>query len=351
MSASRTVKPAKSARKLRVGFAFNVKRIKPDASGANDAEAEYDSPKTLQSIRDAIASHGHTVVDLEATPALLDLLPKAKVDVVFNVSEGQFGRNREAHIPALCEMLQIPYTGSDVATLALSLDKALAKTIVAQHGVPTPKSILMTTGREKLPKGMRFPLIVKPVAEGSSKGVLAKSVCTNERTLRAFAREMAEKYQQPALVEEYIKGREFTVGLLGHEDPEVLPPMEVVFTDKSDPLPVYSFEHKLDWNDQVRYEAPAKLPKAVTKKMQDLARRAFLALGCRDVARIDFRMDERTGEIHFIEANPLPGLTPGWSDLVLIANGVGMDYPTLIGRILAGAIGRWEAAGKRPVRA
>ncbi len=335
-------------RGLRVGFAFNVKRVKPHASGAHDEEAEYDSPKTLQSIRDAIESHGHTVVDLEATPALLSRLPRAKVDLVFNVSEGQHGRNREAHVPALCEMLQIPYTGSDVATLALSLDKALAKKIVAQEGVPTPHSMLMTTGREPLPKGLRFPLIVKPVAEGSSKGVLAKSVVTSEKELRRFAREMAERYRQPALVEEYIKGREFTVGLLGHHDPEVLPPMEVVFTDPSDPLPVYSFEHKLDWNDQIRYEAPAKLPKAVTRRMQELARRSFLALGCRDVARIDFRMDARTGEIHFIEANPLPGLTPGWSDLVLIAQGVGMDYETLIGRILAGAIARWEASGKKP---
>jgi D-alanine-D-alanine ligase len=263
------------------------------------------------------------------------------VDIVFNIAEGLRGRNREAHVPAICELLDIPYTGSDPATLSIALDKGLAKRMVKQEGVLTPGFMLMTTGKERLPKDMKFPMIVKPVAEGSSKGVMQKSVVTTEQELREIAREMAQKYEQPAMAEEYITGREFTVGLLGERRPRVLAPMEIVFLDRSEQLPVYSFEHKLDWNDRIRYDAPAKLEPAQMRKMMDVSRDVFTALGCRDVARIDFRMDAQ-GKIYFLECNPLPGLTPGWSDLCLIAQAAGMDYRTLIGEIMSGAIRRYK---------
>lgn len=331
---------------LRVGFTFNVKRIKPTAEG-EDREAEYDSPTTLQAIREAIASHGHEVVDLEATPELPMVLSAAPVDVVFNIAEGFRGRNRESQVPALLELLDIPYTGSDPATLSLALDKALAKKVVRAAGIDTPNFQLMNTGRERLDKQFtRWPLMVKPVAEGSSKGVISKSVCHNEAEVREVVKEMVGRYHQPALVEEYIGGREFTVGLLGERRPEVLPPMEIVFTDKSDKTPIYKFEDKLEENDRIRYEVPAKLESAQLERLKTAARSAFMTLGCRDVARIDFRMDE-AGRIYFIECNPLPGLTPGWSDLVLIAQGDGMDYRTLIGEILSGAIRRYKERGAR----
>ncbi|MGV3625308.1 MAG: D-alanine--D-alanine ligase family protein [Archangium sp.] len=331
---------------LRVGFTFNVKRIKPTAEG-EDREAEYDSPTTLQAIREAIASHGHEVVDLEATPELPMVLSAAPVDVVFNIAEGFRGRNRESQVPALLELLDIPYTGSDPATLSLALDKALAKKVVRAADIDTPNFQLMTTGRERLDKQFtRWPLMVKPVAEGSSKGVISKSVCHTEAEVREVVKEMVGRYHQPALVEEYIGGREFTVGLLGERRPEVLPPMEIVFTDKSDKTPIYKFEDKLEENDRIRYEVPAKLESGQLERLKAAARSAFMTLGCRDVARIDFRMDE-AGRIYFIECNPLPGLTPGWSDLVLIAQGDGMDYRTLIGEILSGAIRRYKERGAR----
>jgi D-alanine-D-alanine ligase len=331
---------------LKVGFTFNVKRIKPNAQG-EDREAEYDSPTTLQAIREAIASHGHEVVDLEATPELPMVLATTPVDVVFNIAEGFRGRNRESQVPALLELLDIPYTGSDPATLSLALDKALAKKVVRAAGLDTPNFQLMSTGRERLDKQFhRWPLMVKPVAEGSSKGVISKSVCHTEAELREVVKELVERYQQPALVEEYIGGREFTVGLLGERRPAVLPPMEIVFTDKSDKTPIYKFEDKLEENDRIRYEVPAKLDPAPLERLRAAARNAFMSLGCRDVARIDFRMDE-AGRIYFIECNPLPGLTPGWSDLVMIAQGDGMDYRTLIGEILSGAIRRYKERGSR----
>ncbi len=326
---------------LRVGFTFNVKRVAPTPDGAQDAEAEYDSPKTLQAIREAIASYGHEVVDLEANTELPSILAATPVDVVFNIAEGFKGRNRESQVPALLELLDIPYTGSDPAALAVALDKALAKKIVGTHGVLTPKYVLMTTGKEKLPKDVRWPLLVKPVAEGSSKGVVRKSVCASEGEVRDVVRSLVEKYRQPALVEEYISGREFTVGLLGERRPRVLPPMEIVFLDRDEQNPIYSFEMKQDWDQRIRYDAPAKLEDRLRRRLEEAAREVFVALGCRDVARIDFRMDAE-GRVFFIECNPLPGLTPGWSDLVMIAQAAGMDYRTLIGEILAGSIRRYK---------
>jgi len=327
---------------LKVGFAYNVKRIKPTADAVEDSEAEYDAPVTLQAIREAIASWGHEVVDLEANQELPTLLAATPVDIVFNIAEGLKGRNRESQVPAVLELLDIPYTGSDPATLSIALDKALAKKIVRGHGIHTPNFQLMTTGKERLNKELcNFPLIVKPVAEGSSKGVLKKSVCQTEAELREVVRELVSKYRQPALIEEYISGREFTVGLLGERRPKVLPPMEIVFLDQEEKNPVYSFEHKLDWTDRIRYDVPAKLDPLLMERLKAAARAAFIALGCRDVARIDFRMDDR-GRPYFIECNPLPGLTPDWSDLVLIAKGAGMDYRTLIGEILSGAIRRYK---------
>ena len=346
-SSRRQGKPTRKSGPLRVGFAYNVKRIIPTADAVDDSEAEYDSPSTLQAVREAIASWGHEVVDLEATPELPSVLQSTPLDVVFNIAEGLKGRNRESQVPALLELLDIPYTGSDPATLAIALDKGLAKKIVRQHGIHTPNFQLMTTGKERLLKDFtRFPLMVKPVAEGSSKGVVSKSVCGNEPELREVVREIVDKYQQPALVEEYISGREFTVGLLGEKRPKVLMPMEIVFLDKSEKNPVYSFQHKLDWNDRIRYDVPAKLDAGQLERLKAASRAAYMALGCRDVARMDFRMDER-GRFYFLECNPLPGLTPGWSDLVLIAQAESIDYRTLIGEILSGAIRRYKEREQR----
>ncbi len=326
---------------LRVGFTYNVKRVKPALDGTRDEEAEYDAPATVQAVREAIAAAGHEVIDLEATADLPALIETARPDLVFNMAEGIKGRSRESQVPSLLELLDIPYSGSDPAALNIALDKALAKKIVRQHGIPTPNFFTMNTGKERLPKDLRFPLIAKPIAEGSSKGVHATSVVENEAELREAAREMIAKYDQPALIEEYIGGREFTVGMLGERRPKVLPPMEVVFLDDSEKRPVYSFAFKQDWSSKIRYDVPANLEPGQLKALERAARECFIALGCRDVARVDFRMDGQ-GKVYFLECNPLPGLTPGWSDLVLIAKAAGIEYDALIAEILSGAVRRYK---------
>jgi D-alanine-D-alanine ligase len=334
-------RPARKARrnaKTRVGLIFNLRASTPVPNNVDEATAEYDSPETVQAIKQAIASYGHEVVELQATPELSALLPAAGIDVAFNIAEGMGGRTRESQVPALLELLGIPYTGSDPTAIALSLDKAVAKRLVQQVGLLTPAFVVMATGKERLPRGWTFPAIVKPVAEGSSKGVFKTSVVRDEKALRALVAEQAPRYGQPMLVEAYLPGREFTLGLLGERKPRVLPPLEVRFTDTSDPHPVYAFDSKF-YSQGVELQVPAQVDPALGRELQRVARAAFTALGCRDVARIDLRLDAE-GRVNFIECNPLPGLAPGFSDLCLIAQATGMEYRALIGEILASALRR-----------
>ncbi len=332
-----SAKPRPRARRtaLRVGLAFNMKRI--ESHDGDDREAEYDAPETIDSIARAIESHGHTVVRLEATAEFPRALMTSNVDLVFNIAEGISGRNREAQVPNLCELLGIPYTGSDSATLSICLDKALSKRMM--RDIPTPQFQLLITGREKL-RTFRYPVIVKPNAEGTSKGITNKSVVDDEASVRQVARDIIERYGQPALVEEYIVGREFTVGLLGERRPRVLPPMEVIFLKPTE-RPVYDYACKQDWQNHVRYECPANLTKEELRAIEKVCRATFMTLGCRDIGRVDLRQTA-DGTFYVIEVNPLPGLTPEYSDLCLIANGAKIDYRSLIGDILSGAIKRFR---------
>ncbi len=317
-----------------MGLTYNMKRVDPTA---NDAEAEFDSPKTINAISAAIEGYGHTVVMLEATADLPRTLTDAAPDVVFNIAEGVRGRGREAQVPALCELLGIPCSCSDATTLSLCLDKGLTKQILRSAGIETAEWQVMTTGREKM-RPFRYPVIVKPNAEGTSKGITSASVVTDEGAARAAVRSLVERYGQPALIEEYIVGRELTVGLLGERRPKVLPPMEIVFVDPPT-HPVYGFEEKQSDTTRVRFECPAELTPAELKRVEKVARDTFAALDCRDVARVDLRMTPE-GKVYVIEINPLPGLTPDFSDLCVIAKVAGMDHRSLIGEILSGPIKR-----------
>lgn len=319
---------------LRVGLTFNLRRDTSD-----DTEAEFDPPTTIEAIHKAIEELGHTVIPLEADSNLPTQLQASAPDVVFNIAEGLQGRGREAQVPALCEMLGVPYTGSDQTTLSICLDKSLAKQILRGAGIDTPRWQLMVTGREKL-KALHFPLIVKPNSEGTSKGITSASVVHDEASLRAAVRTLIERYHQPALIEEYISGREFTIGVLGERRPRVLPPMEVVFLGAGD-HPVYGFEEKKAYTERTRFDCPAALTPAELKRLEKVARDTFIALDCRDIARADFRMAQ-DGTVYVIEVNPLPGLTPDYSDLCMIAKQAGLDYKALISEILSGAIKRYQ---------
>ncbi|HLU65197.1 MAG TPA: ATP-grasp domain-containing protein [Kofleriaceae bacterium] len=332
-------------RPVRVGFTYNVKRTHD-----GDEQAEFDPPETIIAISNALARQGFIVVHLEATPDLPRVLAEADVDLIFNIAEGVEGRNREAQVPALCELLGIPYTGSDSATLAIALDKALCKKVLSQHGILTPKFQVMETGRERLDPDLKFPLIVKPNAEGSSKGIGTASVVDSEEELRSKVNAIIDRYRQPALVEEYIHGREFTVGLLGSKRRlRVLPPMEIRFKDESNDRPVYDYVVKQEWEKHVEYECPARLTEAENRAIERVARATFAALECRDFARVDLRMGQ-DGKIYVFEVNPLPGMTPGYSDLVLISKAAGMDYDQLMTEIMVGGLRRLRDKRRREER-
>jgi len=321
---------------MRVGFVYNV-RSAEEAHAAGDEDAEFDDPATIAAIGDAIASHGHAVIALEADATLPAALVAANVDVVFNIAEGRGQRGREAQVPALLELLGLPYTGSDAVTLGITLDKSLASTLVRAAGVATPRACLMVSREDPIPAELRYPAIVKPVHEGSSKGISSASIVFDEAGLRQRAEIVTARYRQAAFCEEYVPGREVTAGLLGMP-PRVLPPMEVVFLGGEE-LPLYSFDVKQRFEELVRYEVPAPLTAVELDALEHVSLAAFAALGCRDVARLDFRL-AADGTPYFLDCNPLPGLGPGVGDLTFIADAAGISFEALIGEILDGGLRR-----------
>ncbi|HJW94967.1 MAG TPA: hypothetical protein VJ901_15235, partial [Thermoanaerobaculia bacterium] len=307
---------------MRAGLTFNLKPA--DAAAHGDAFEEFDSIETIEALERALRANGHEPVRIGYGAALLD----ADVDFVFNIAEGFGGRGRESHVPAVCELLGIPCTGSDPLTIGITLDKALAKTYAKAHGIAVAGD-------------WRFPLFVKPACEGSSMGITKSSLCRTPEELQAVVAQMS-KYGA-VLIEEFLPGEEYTVGIV---QGEVLGVMQVV-PRSQEPDFVYSIDVKRDYENLVDY----KLVQA--DDVAQLALDVWREFGLRDVARIDVRRD-RDGVPCFIEVNPLPGVHPKHSDLVIMARLAGVAYEELIGRIVARVIpsvveGPGWAVGAPPV--
>jgi len=330
------------ASSYRVGLAFNLK--KGIQSGVEDMEAEYDSIDTVMAIKNALESIGCQVELLEAAHSFLDKLREAHVDIVFNIAEGLSGRGREAHIPAILNFLGIPFTGSDETTLCIALDKALTKRLLTSFRILTPKHQLMSHEGERIRHDLKFPLIVKPNAEGSSKGISNMAVVDDMEQLKHLLERNFQMYGQPMLIEEFIPGREFTVGVIGNgSEARVFTPMEIVYKEDQDGRNIYSFEVKKDYKRYVEYVCPPNLSPKLQEKLMDIASKVYRVLQCRDFARMDFRMSN-DNKFYFIEINPLPGLAPGYSDYPMIAEFCGVDYNTVIKMILNSALKRYGMA-------
>jgi D-alanine-D-alanine ligase len=327
---------------MRIGITYDLKTDLPDSPELpDDAQEEFDSPHTIEAIAQALRRQGHDPMKLGDGPELLRCLLHDPPDFVFNFAEGQgIGRSREARVPAVLEMLGIPYTGSDPLTLAVTLDKDCAKRLLHGTGVQVPPGVVIEPDedpRRALEKIAVYPVLVKPAWEGSSKGIRARSLVDRASDLPEVIERSRRDHRQPVLVEEFIQGDELTVGVLGNAPPRVLGTMRVLPTRATDRF-VYSLEVKRDFRRQVRYEVPAQLSPEVNQRVERAALAAYHALGCRDVARIDFRL--RDGTPYFLEVNPLPGLNPESSDLVILAEGLGWPYERLIASILAAALER-----------
>ncbi|MDW7656266.1 MAG: ATP-grasp domain-containing protein [Bacillota bacterium] len=324
---------------LRIGITYNLK--KGLVSEAADIEAEYDHLDTILAIQAALEAADCQVTLLESDRELPDRLKNQPVDIVFNVAEGNSGRGREAQVPALLSFFGIPYTGSDETTLCLALDKALTKRVLATWKIRTPACRVVSTAHPGRIRSLSFPVIVKPNAEGSSKGITDLAVVQNYAALAEQLQRNFRLYGQEMLVESFIRGREFTVGLLGNgRDLHVFRPMEIIYLDQNNPFSTYNYTVKQNWQQMVRYACPATIDPAVENRLIKDACKIFNRLGCRDFARIDFRLDE-AGCPWFIEINPLPGLAPGYSDYPMLAEANGMAYPILIQTILRTALKRY----------
>ncbi len=310
---------------MRIGLTYN---LKPEGA-VGDRYEEFDSLETIEALESALRACGHDPVRLGWGPPMLDLLAETTVDGVFNLAEGVGGRGRESQVPATLEMLGIPCTGSDPVAIGMTLDKALGKLMAKAHGIPTAPWVVATTDNRK-PTTLRYPLFVKPAAEGSSIGITAKSLCRNESELQE-AIERVSGYG-PVLVEEYLPGDEYTVGIVAGK---VIAVMQVV-PKTNDENFFYSIEVKRDYERLVEYRL------VDDQDVADVALAVWRALELRDVARIDVRRD-RNGVANFVEVNPLPGMNPVTSDLVIIGRLFGIEYNDLIGRVISSATRRWSA--------
>jgi len=305
-----------------------------------DASAELDGHKTIECLKAAFESVGHKVVLIGGARQLIDRVTKSdlKVDLVFNISEGFKGRNRESQVPAILDFYNIPFAGADALTLGVTLDKVVAKKCFIADGIPTAKYFKATSDDDlRVLNTIGFPLFVKTLHEGTSKGITQKSRVDNFSQLKEQVDHICKNYHQPALCEEFIKGTEFTVGVIGNNPPEAMPVVQYAIAGKTAlGNEFYSYRHVAE--KLVEHICPAPIDEKLAKRLQTLAVRAYNSVDCRDFGRVDFRVDE-AGKPFVLEINPLPNLSPD-DVFVLFGKVKGMTYNQIINKILDEALVR-----------
>ncbi len=348
---------------MKVALLANLKKNAPVWEGmAPDYWDDLDSEQTIDAIARALEGNGHNVTFMEGDENLYDNLRDKRPEICFNICEGHFGDSRESHVPAILEVLRIPYTGSQVLALALALDKPMTKRVLSYHNLPTPPFQVLERLDEPLDPDMQFPCFVKPSREGTGMGISSSSVVRDERELRQQVKIIFDRYDQPVLVERFIEGREVTVGVVGNlvtpvawripdndEAPRIsrgldfLPPLEVnMAAYPEEEAGIYTSRIKTELVHDFHYFCPASLTGEQVEELNWLAAATFRVVGCLDVARVDFRFDAHAGDTPYIlEVNPLPGLNAEYSDLCIEARAAGWTYEELVNRILEEAIERY----------
>ena len=326
---------------MKIALTYNLK--KKDDSKPPDYFSEYDSQETVNAIISALKIKGHAVeaIDVEH-PRLFSYFSKNCVDMVFNIAEGKRGKFRESEVPAILDYFNIPYTGSNTFSLALALNKALTKKILKAEGIPTPQFQVFKKGNEELDPSLKFPLILKPNCEGSAKGINISNVVNTQDTLFKKIEELIKLYKQEVLVEEFIEGKELTVGILENGKTTILPILEIDFsTCKNSGEYFYSWRMKeYQGNKELglipTFHCPARLNKYIEARVKETALRTHHAVGCFDISRTDIRLS-KDNVPYVLEINPLPGLNPHESNFPIMAYAAGMKYEDLIEGILISA--------------
>ncbi len=339
------VKPESQTFLEEVSPNLNFAPAKPKVSA--DTYAEWDTWETINAVKGAIENF-HDVIMVEADHSAFTKLNELRPDIVFNIAEGFNGASREAQIPSMLDMLQIPYSGSDPLTLATCLDKARTKEILSYYKIPNPNFVIVESPEEIGNINLKFPLIAKPVQEGSSKGIFSSSFVRNKKELTSEVERILSEYNQPALLEEFLPGREFTVAVLGNgAEAEVLPVVEINYGEFPDDfVPIYSYEAKwiLDTKEDPLdvFTCPANLNPALESEIKSNVLKAYKTLRCRDWSRIDVRLDSE-GRPNIIEINPLPGILPNPEEnscFPKAARAVGLNYNDMINKVLYSAAKR-----------
>ncbi len=331
-----------ACKKMRVALVLNTR------NDESEFEVEYDPPTTIELIKHGIEAAGHEYIFIEADETMLDNLQKIRPDLVFNRSEGLRGESRESHVPAILEMLEIPYVGANVLTTAVCLNKGWTKKVLSYHGILTPQFHIVSSLEEVDRITFEYPVILKPNEEGSSVGINEDNVVHNISQLKDKLASMLGEYIQEILIEQFIAGREFSVGTLGRPDGslEVLPVVEVDFTNMPPEVGnVLGQRAKTILDDLSHYVCPANIDDTLRERLEQISLDVCKYLEVPDFARIDFRMDEK-GRIFFLEINPLPGMDfdPEEQDISffpLMAMKGEYTYDELIHRLLDSAIARY----------
>jgi D-alanine-D-alanine ligase len=330
---------------LVIGFTYNVEK-QPAADEPIDKYAEFDSPDTIEHIQMALVSSGHRVIPIEATKDALDTLLNTKIDVIFNIAEGfQNTEDRESIFPAIFEFLGIPHVGSDALCLAIKLDKATAKKIWATKGIPTANFQIIEKMEDLDDLKLRFPILVKPIHEGTSKGIFNDSLVEDETSLHRIVERVLRDYNQPAIIEEYIDGREFTVTVIGNDPYEILPPVEISFEGlPPEAKPFCSYEVKTIWDDPNSTVCPAEITPEQEEKLKATAILAYRAVNARDFGRVDMRMNKNDNDTPYVlEINPLAGMSYSQEvnhSMIKASKAAGYEYNEFIVRLLNSGLER-----------
>ena len=322
---------------MKIGLTYDLRTENALQPGEPpDANAEFDHPDTVEVIAEAVRVLGHEPVRIGNVHQLIRQWDRLDVDFVFNIAEGKSGRNREAQVPILLELKKIPYAGSDALTQALTLDKLITKKVLVSEGIPTPRYFQIEEPSAALPTHLEFPLIVKPRFEGSSKGLSEKSKVSSVEELKRQAAWLIETYQQPALIEQFIRGNEYTVAIIGNKTPEVFPPVQIQIDGKKNLGDLFYTFTRI--REGAQYLCPAEIPSSLDRQLRDLALRTYRAVDCVDFGRVDFRVDE-SGKPYVLEINPLPSISTE-DVFAVLAKYLDIPFSAMLGKIITTAMER-----------